>query len=326
MAAGLNSPAEDLPSLADVHAAAGRIAGRVLATPVLRSEELDEAAGCRLHFKCENLQIGGAFKLRGAMNAVWSLDAQQAAHGVATHSSGNHGAALARAARSRGIACHVVVPAGAVAAKLRNIQAQGAILHRCAATLEAREAMVRQVLQDTGAVAVPPYDDARVIAGQGTAALELFAQQPGLDAVLVPVGGGGLIAGTALVAKGRPRPICVIGAEPQGADDTRRSLERGERVTAMVPETIADGLRAVVGVRNFALIRRLVDAVWTADDGATVAAMRRCWECLRVLVEPSSAVPLAALLARRGALAGRNVGVILSGGNVDLDRLPWERQ
>lgn len=321
----MNSPAEELPSLADVQAAAERIAGRVLATPVLRSEELDDAAGCRLHFKCEILQTGGAFKLRGAMNAVWSLDAQQAARGVATHSSGNHGAALARAARSRGIACHVVVPAGAVAAKLRNIEAQGAILHRCAATLDAREAVLRKVLNDTGAVAVPPYDDARVIAGQGTAALELFAQQPGLDAVVVPVGGGGLIAGTALVAKAGRRPIRVIGAEPQGADDARRSLERGERVTAMVPDTIADGLRALVGVRNFALIRKLVDAIWTADDGATVAAMRRCWECLRVLVEPSSAVPLAALLAHREALAGQEVGVILSGGNVDLDRLPWER-
>jgi threonine dehydratase len=319
----LNSPAEDLPGIADVHAAAARIAGRVLNTPVLRSDELDAATGCRLHFKCENLQIGGAFKLRGAANAVWSLQPAQAVRGVATHSSGNHGAALARAARLRGIACHVVVPQGAVAAKVRNIEAQGAIVYRCDATLDAREARLRQIVQDTGAELVPPYDDARVIAGQGTAALELLQQRPELAALLVPVGGGGLLAGTALVAKAQARPLRVIGAEPQGADDAHRSLLAGARVSAMTPATIADGLRALVGVRNFALIRQLVDDIWTVDDEAIVAAMRRSWECLRVLVEPSSAVPLAALLQRPGALAGLDVGIIVSGGNVDLDHLPW---
>ncbi len=322
----MNSPAEALPAIADVHAAAARIAGRVLETPVLRCEELDAASGCRLYFKCENLQTGGAFKLRGAMNAVWSLPPEQAARGVATHSSGNHGAALARAARSRGIACHVVVPEGAVAAKLRNIQAQGASVHRCAATLAARESALSRLAQDTGAAVVPPYDDAKVIAGQGTAALELLRQQPGLEAVVVPVGGGGLLAGTALVAAAQAHAVRTIGAEPQGADDARRSLESGVRVTAQVPDTIADGLRATLGVRNFALIRQLVAAIWTVDDAAILAAMRQCWEWLRVLVEPSAAVALAAVLTHRKELAGRAVGIILSGGNVDLDRLPWAKE
>jgi threonine dehydratase len=324
MAADSTSP-EGLPTYADVVAAAARIEGRVLRTPVLRAEELDELAGCALYFKCENLQTGGAFKLRGAMNAVWGLSGAQAARGVVTHSSGNHGAALARAARSRGIDCHVVVPEGAVAAKLRNIQEQGAVLHRCAPTLAAREAMRAEVQAKTGAEPVLPFDDARVIAGQGTAALELLEEQFDLDAVVVPVGGGGLLGGTALVTAAQARPVTAIGAEPAGADDAARSLAAGTRITDVIPHTIADGLRATVGVLNFALIRREVRTIWTVSEEEIVAAMRRAWECLHVIVEPSSAVPLAALFKHGRELAGRKVGVIISGGNVDLEELPWHK-
>jgi threonine dehydratase len=326
-AASTSAPnlSEALPTYAEVLAAAARVEGRVLRTPVLRAEELDAQAGCSLYFKCENLQIGGSFKLRGAMNAVWGLSEAQAARGVVTHSSGNHGAALARAARSRGIACHVVVPEGAVAAKLRNIQDQGAVLHRCAPTLAAREAMRTQVQAQTGAEPVLPFDDGRVIAGQGTAALELLAQQPDLDAVVVPVGGGGLLGGTALVTAAQARVVAAIGAEPAGADDAARSLAAGRRVTDVVPRTIADGLRATVGVLNFAIIAREVRSIWTVSEEEIVTAMRRAWECLHLIVEPSSAVPLAALFKHGRELAGRKVGVIISGGNVDLEELPWHK-
>ncbi|MDB5985317.1 MAG: putative pyridoxal-phosphate dependent enzyme [Nevskia sp.] len=320
------SPLSELPTVADVASAATRIAPYVLRTPILRADELDAYAGCVLLFKCENLQRGGAFKLRGAMNAVWSLSDAEAAHGVATHSSGNHGAALARAARARGIPCHVVVPVGAVASKLRNIEEQGAVLHRCAPTLAAREAALVKVLASTGATPIHPYDDARVIAGQGTAARELLEEQPLLDVIIAPIGGGGLIGGTALVARAHPHPLRVIAAEPAGADDAARSFRAGQRFTDGPRETIADGLRGSLGVRNFALLHAYVDMVWTVDEAAIIAATRLLWERLRVIVEPSSAVPLAALLQHRDQIAGLRVGVILSGGNVDLDDLPWVRK
>jgi threonine dehydratase len=313
----------DLPTAADVAAAASRIEAHILRTPVLRAAELDARAGCALLFKCENLQRGGAFKLRGAMNAVWSLSDAEAANGVATHSSGNHGAALARAARARGIRCHVVVPIGAVASKLRNIEEQGARVHRCAPTLAAREAALAKVLASTGAYLVHPYDDARVIAGQGTAAREMLQDEPELDVLLVPVGGGGLIGGSALAASAHTRPMRVIGCEPAGADDAARSLQAGQRLTDGPRETVADGLRSNLGVRNFALLRQHVETIWTVDDAGIADAMRLLWERLRVVVEPSSAVPMAALLRHRHKLAGLRVGIILSGGNVDLDSLPW---
>lgn len=320
---GSNSGVEALPTFADVRAAAARIRGQVQRTPVLNSEDFDAQAGCRVYFKCENLQTGGAFKLRGATNAVLSLDEAQARRGVVTHSSGNHGAALARAARTRGIACHVVVPEGAVAAKLANMEAQGAILHRCEASMSGRDAATARVLTETGGVFVSPFDDARVIAGQGTAALELCEEQPDLDVLIAPVGGGGLLAGTALVARAQAPPLRVIGAEPAGADDAARSLIAGARQTGLVPHTLADGLRATVGVRNFAIIAREVATIWTVSEAAIVAAMRRIWEELKLVIEPSSAVAVAALLDHREELRGLHVGVILTGGNVDLDRLPW---
>lgn len=312
-----------LPGPADVLAAAARIAAHATVTPVLRSRELDALAGARLHFKAEHLQRGGAFKFRGACNAVWALDADTAQQGVVTHSSGNHGAALALAARSRGIPCHVVVPEGAVAAKLANIARHGATLWRCAPTQAAREAECARVQRDTGAVLVHPYADAQVIAGQGTATLELLRQAgTALDVVVVPVGGGGLACGT-LLALQQAAPGCeLVLAEPAGAADTVRSLDAGRRQVDFVPDTVCDGLRGALGEPNFALLHGNATVV-TVDDDATVAAMRLLWQVLKQVLEPSSATVLAAVLAQPQRFAGRNVGLVLSGGNVDLDALPW---
>lgn len=315
-------PAPDLPSFADVLAAAARIAPHAHATPVLRSRTLDALAGARLHFKGEHLQRAGAFKFRGACNAVWSLDAEAASRGVVTHSSGNHGAALALAAHGRGIPCHVVVPDGAVRAKLAAIEAHGATLHRCAPTIAAREAMCAQVQADTGASVVHPYADARVIAGQGTAALELLAAAPGLDLLVVPLGGGGLAAGTALAMRALAPRCRLLLAEPEGAADGARSFARGELDHDFIPDTVCDGLRGTLGAPNFAILHAPDVEVATVPDSATIAAMRLLWTRTKQLVEPSSAVALAALLARRELRAGARVGVILSGGNIDLDALP----
>ncbi|KRG83734.1 MULTISPECIES: pyridoxal-phosphate dependent enzyme [Stenotrophomonas] len=314
-----------LPGPADVLAAAARIAAHATVTPVLRSRALDALSGAHLHFKAEHLQLGGAFKFRGACNAVWALDEAQARHGVVTHSSGNHGAALALAAQSRGIPCHVVVPEGAVAAKLANIARHGATLWRCAPTQAAREAECARVQRDTGAVLVHPYADARVIAGQGTATLELLRQAgTALDVVVVPAGGGGLASGT-LLALQQAAPGCeLVLAEPVGAADTARSLDAGRRLVDFVPDTVCDGLRGALGEPNFALLHGKATAI-TVDDAATVAAMRLLWQVLKQVVEPSSATVLAAVLAQPARFAGRNVGLVLSGGNVDLDALPWMR-
>lgn len=311
-----------LPDFADVLDAAARIAPYAHATPVLASRTLDALAGARLHLKAEHLQRGGAFKFRGACNAVWSLPPDQAARGVVTHSSGNHGTALAMAARTRGIACHVVVPEGAVQAKVEAIARQGAVLHRCAPTIAAREATCAQVQAQTGAELVHPYADARVIAGQGTAALELLAATA-LDDLVVPVGGGGLAAGSALALAGRSPGTRLWLAEPAGADDTARALASGVRETGFVPHTICDGLRGTLGEPNFALLRQAGAQAITVEDEATVAAMRLLWQVTKQVVEPSSAITLAAVLARPQAFAGRRVGLVLSGGNLDLGALPW---
>ncbi|WHZ20001.1 MAG: pyridoxal-phosphate dependent enzyme [Rhodanobacteraceae bacterium] len=311
------------PTLADIRAAAARIAAHARVTPVLRNDALDELAGATLYFKCEHLQRGGAFKFRGACNAVWSLSDEEARRGVVTHSSGNHGAALALAAKTRGIPAHVVVPEGAVAAKLANIQRAGGILHRCAATIAAREDACARVQRETGATLVHPYADARVIAGQGTIVLELLQQAPDLDAVITPIGGGGLLSGCAIALRALAPDIEVIGAEPAGADDALQSLRRGERVTDIVPHTVCDGLRATIGVPNLALLRELGVDVITADDDAVLAAMRLLWAELKQTVEPSSALVLAALLAQRERFAGKRIGLVLTGGNVDLDAIAF---
>ena len=311
-----------LPAFADVQTAAARIAPYAHVTPVLHSRALDAKTGASLYFKAEHLQRVGAFKFRGACNAVQSLTAAQAACGVVTHSSGNHGAALALAAQLRGIACHVVVPDGAVAAKVAAIAHYGAQLHRCASTIAAREAMCAQVQATTGGNSVHPYADPRVIAGQGTAALELLTAQPGLDALVVPLGGGGLAAGTALAMRALAPHCRLYLAEPAGAADGARSFAAGALDHDFIPDTICDGLRGTLGAINFEILRACDAQVLTVDDAQTVAALRLLWSRTKQLVEPSSATVLAAVLAHPAVFAGRKVGVILSGGNLDLDVLP----
>lgn len=313
------------PSIADIRSAAARIAGHAVVTPVMRSNVLDGLAGAALHFKCEHLQVGGAFKFRGACNAVWALGDEDASRGVVTHSSGNHGAALALAARTRGIPAHVVVPEGAVRAKLENIEAAGAVLHHCAPTLDAREHAAARIQRETGATLVHPYADRNVIAGQGTAALELLQQMPGLDVLVAPLGGGGLMSGTAIVARSLSPDTLLIAAEPAGADDGYRSLQRGERVTDVKPQTICDGLRATIGEINFELLRDKAVEIITVSDEQVLAAMRLLWTHLKQTIEPSSSTVLAAVLAQSERFRGKRVGLILSGGNVDLDEIAFAR-
>ena len=305
----------------DVLAAAARIAPHAHVTPVLHSRSLDALTGARMHFKCENFQRVGAFKFRGACNAVWSLDETEAARGVLTHSSGNHGAALALAARTRGITAQVVVPEGAVPAKLAAIRSYGASVHVCAPTMAARDAMAAQLAQQTGARLVHPFNDRQVIAGQGTAALELLRQAGPLDMLLTPVGGGGLAAGTALVLSGIAPSTLQIAVEPEGAADTFHSLRSGARVSDLVPDTVCDGLRGIVGEINLRLLRRHRVEVLLVSDAQTMAAMRLLWERLKILVESSSATVFAAVLRYPERFAGRRVGLIISGGNVDLNAL-----
>ncbi len=312
-----------LPEFCDVLQAAARIGPYAQVTPVLRSRELDAISGAQLHFKAEHLQRGGAFKFRGACNAVWSLPSEMAANGVVTHSSGNHGAALAMAARTRAIGCHVVAPENAVAAKLANISRHGATLWRCAPTIAAREQLCNEVQHSSGATLVHPYADAAVIAGQGTAALELLHATGPLDVVVVPVGGGGLAAGTALALRGLAPDCELVLAEPAGAADTARSLAAGERRIDFVPDTLCDGLRGTLGAPNFTLLQAAGAQVITVEDAAVIQAMRLIWQVLKQTVEPSSAIALAAVLAHPERFAGRHVGVLLSGGNVDMDALPW---
>ena len=315
--------AADLPNVRDVRDAAVRIRGHAIRTPVLTSSTLDAMFGTRLFFKCENFQKAGAFKFRGACNTVFSLSQSEARRGVATHSSGNHGAALALAARLRGIPCGVVMPRNAPRVKKAAVAGYGAEIDFCAPTLAARETTLEDIVTRTKALVVHPYDDSRVIAGQGTVALELLDALPDLDLVLAPIGGGGLTAGTALTVKSLSPGTRVIAVEPQGADDAYRSFRVGERLPSVAPQTIADGLLTSVGVRNFALVQRFVDDIVTVGETAIVRSMRLMWERMKVVVEPSAAVPLAALVEERIDVRGKRVGIVLSGGNVDLDRLPW---
>ncbi len=309
--------------IADIERAAARIAPYIRRTPLLDSHSIDSASTAKLIFKCENFQRAGAFKFRGACNAVWRLTDAEAAHGVITHSSGNHGAALALAARTRGIPAHVIVPEGAVQSKLAAIVAFGATLHRCAPTFAAREAMTDHLRVETGAVLVHPFADPAVIAGQGTAALELLEEAGEFDALIAPVGGGGLISGSAIAARSRFPSMPIFAAEPEGAADTYESLRSGTRVTDFVPNTISDGLRGVIGEMNLALLREYAVRVLPVSDTETVAAMRMIFERMKIVVEPSSATVLAAVLRYPEYFRSRRVGVILSGGNVDLDHLPW---
>ncbi|MBK6434502.1 MAG: pyridoxal-phosphate dependent enzyme [Rhodanobacteraceae bacterium] len=311
------------PTLVDIEAARLRISAHARLTPVLRDEALDAEIGARLYFKCENLQRIGAFKFRGACNAVFALDDGIATRGVLTHSSGNHGAALAAAAALRGIPAHVVVPENANAQKLRNIVAAGATVHRCAPNLTAREALCAELQRTTGARLVHPYTDPLVMAGQGTAALELLDQVNGIDSFIAPVGGGGLMSGCAIALRSRSPHTTLIGAEPIGADDAQRSLAAGKVVSIEHPNSICDGLLATIGAVNYGVLARHRVEVLSVDDSAVRSAMRRLWERLKLIVEPSSAIAYAVLQAHSERFRGQRVGVLLSGGNVDLDALPF---
>lgn len=315
--------ATGLPDFAAVLAASERIAGHVHRTPVLTSRLLDQLTGAEVFFKAEHLQRVGAFKARGATNAVLRLDEASARAGVATHSSGNHGAALAMAAAARGIAAHIVMPASAPAVKKDAVAAYGGLIVECEATLAAREATLARVVEATGATAIHPYNHPDIIAGQGTAALELLQQVADLDVVVAPVGGGGLLAGSALAVKGSDSRAEVLAVEPEGADDAFRSLGLGELQPQTNPRTIADGLRTSLGELNFSIIRKQVDTIITVPDARIVEAMRLQWSRMKQVIEPSGAVSFAGLLEHPERFRGRRVGVIISGGNLDLEKLPW---
>jgi threonine dehydratase/serine racemase len=313
-------------TLEDIRAAARRIAGKAHRTPVMTCGELDRRAGRALFFKCENFQKVGAFKFRGACNAVFKLPDDVAARGVATHSSGNHAQALALAARMRGIPAHVVMPKNAPAVKRRAVEDYGARVILCEPTLEAREATCAAVVAETGATLIPPYDHPDIIAGQGTAALELLDQVSELDAIVAPIGGGGLVAGTSIAGKETRASLRLFAAEPLGADDASRSKREGRLIPQTGPKTIADGLLTSLGSLTWPVLRDLVERVVTVSEEEIVAAMRLTWERAKLLIEPSSAVAVAAVLGSEfRALDGiHRVGIILSGGNVSLERLPWQ--
>ena len=304
--------------------AARRIAPYVHRTDVLSSTRLNERVGCRLLFKCENLQRGGAFKARGAHNAVLQLSAGERKNGVATHSSGNHAAALALAARAVGVPAYVVMPETAPKVKIDAVRAYGGEITFCAPTLPAREEALADLVSRTGAHFLHPYDHADIIAGQGTCVLELTEQldEPP-DVLLVPVGGGGLLSGSAIASRARWPQTAIIGAEPAGADDAQRGFRSGTRQTHIEPNTVADGLRSTVGVLNFDIIRNNVNDILAASDAAIIEAMRLVWTRMKVIVEPSAAVTLAVILEHPDHFAEKTVAAVFSGGNVDIDALPW---
>ena len=317
----MNPANQPMPDYAAIEQAARRLEGMAQHTPVLRSRYFDERTGAQLFFKCENFQRVGAFKFRGACNAIGALDPAQGRRGIVTHSSGNHGQAVALAARLKGYPAVVVMPENAARIKIEAVRGYGAEVVFCAPNTPAREAAVEHLLAERGGVFVPPYNHPEVIAGQGTAAMELLAEVADLDVVLAPVGGGGLISGTAIAVK-HLRPSCrVIGAEPAQADDAARSFRSG-RIEPVAPTTtIADGLRTTLGELTFAVIRRHVDDVVTVSETAIVQAMRQVWERMKIIIEPSCAVPLAAILEGAVAVAGQRVGIIITGGNVDLEQI-----
>ena len=300
-----------------------RIKDKITRTPVMTSGTLDRLAGSKLFFKCENFQKTGSFKARGATNAVFSLSQSQAQRGVATHSSGNHGAALARAAQLRGIRAYVVMPDNSPHVKQDSVRRYGGQITFCEPTLAAREKALERLIADHGACVIHPYNDRRVMAGQGTAAVELIEAVPELDIVLTPVAGGGLLSGIAVAAKSLKPSIHVIGVEPAAADDAARSFRSGRIVPSVNPATIADGLRASLGDKTFAEIRRSVDDIVTISEESIVSAMRRIWEVMKILVEPSGAVAYAAVVEGKLDVNGKRVGLVLTGGNLDLERLPW---
>ena len=313
----------EIPSFGDILAAAERISPYAHRTPVVTSSYFDQETGGSIYFKCENLQKVGAFKFRGACNAIFSLSDEDAEKGVATHSSGNHGQAVALAAKLRGVPAHVVMPEYAPKLKVNAVKGYGANVVRCENSMESRQSVLDDVVRDTGATFIHPYDDASVVAGQGTAALEFLDEVPDLDMILTPVGGGGLLSGTAITAKQHFNPVKVIGTEPESVDDAYRSFKSGKHIIDGNGETVADGLRATLGELNFRIIHRDVDDIVTVTEESIIRAMRTFWERTKLIIEPSCAVPIAALLEKKVDVTGNKVGVILTGGNLDLDKLPW---
>src|SRR6267378_6932788 len=310
----------DLPTIRSAHE---RIRPHIHRTLVLTSSRLDEASGASLFFKCENFQKIGAFKARGATNAVFSLDDATARRGVATHSSGNHGAAVARAAKLRGIPAHIVMPSNSARVKIRAVEGYSAQVVFCEPTEESREMKCAEVINQTGAMLIHSFENEHVIVGQGTAAMELLEDIPDLDVIMCPVGGGGLLSGTAIAAKSMRPQIKVMAVEPENADDAAQSFRAGRRLVTEKKFTIADGLRTNIGEPNFAIIEQYVDDIVTVSEEAIVSAMRTIWETMKIVIEPSAAVPYAAILNGAIDVSGKRVGIILTGGNVDLDSMPW---
>jgi threonine dehydratase len=313
----------NLPQFSDVLEASVRIKEYIHRTPVLTSTAINEIAGAELFFKCENMQKVGAFKFRGATNAVLSLTAEELSKGVCTHSSGNHAQALALAARMNGVPAYIVMPSNSPQVKKDAVAGYGANIIFCEPTLSARESTLADVVAKTGSVFIHPYNNFSVIAGQGTSALELMGEVKDLDYVITPVGGGGLLSGTLLSVGALSEHTKVIAGEPEGADDAYRSILKGEIVPSDNPKTICDGLLTSLGGMTFSIISRNIHKIITVDDATTISAMRLIWERMKIIVEPSSAVTLAVVLSEKIDLKGKRIGLILSGGNVDLAKLPW---
>ena len=310
-------------SLEDIRDAAVRIDPYIHRTPVFTSTSINKIAGCELFFKCENFQKVGAFKMRGAANAVMQLPEYQLTKGVATHSSGNHAAALACAARAKGIKAYIVMPKNAPSIKKKAVAGYGAEIIECEPTLASREATLERVVKETGATFIPPYNHEHVILGQATCALELFEQTEQLDVIMAPIGGGGLMSGTALTTRLFSPDTEIIGAEPAGADDAYRSLKAGHILPMDQPDTLADGLRTSLGSLTFPILQENLKRIITVSDVEIVKAMRLIWERMKIIIEPSCAVPLAAVLKETSSFENKRVGIILTGGNVDLENLPF---
>lgn len=311
------------PGKYEILEAEKRIFGKVHRTPVLTSQNLNELTGCYLYFKCENLQKAGAFKSRGAVNAVFSLEEKLIKNGVATHSSGNHAAALARAAKLRGIEAHIVMPSNSSRVKIAAVEHYGGKITFCEPNLASRESTLEKVIEATGAFEVHPYNHPLIIAGQATAAKELIEEAEKPDIIMAPVGGGGLLSGTAISTKIFSPGTKVIAAEPERANDAWQSFRQKKFVPSVHPDTIADGLRTSLGSLTFPIILDKVDDIVTVSEESIVRAMKLIWERMKIIVEPSSAVPFAAILEEKYSFRNKKIGIIISGGNVDLDNLPW---
>ncbi len=319
----MNTDFQEIPDISNIREAAARIQPYINKTPILSSSLLNKLFNCSIFFKCENFQKAGAFKSRGAVNAVFSLSNNQLKQGVATHSSGNHAQALARAAAIRDTISYIVMPETSPRVKVNAVESYGGKISFCKSNLKSREETLKRITQDTKSVEIHPYNNPLIIAGQGTAALEALQEINEADIIMAPVGGGGLLSGTAITAKSILPDITVIGAEPANADDAYRSFYSGKLIPSVNPNTIADGLLTSLGSITFPIIRKQVDRIVTVSEEAILKAMRLIWERMKIIIEPSSAVPLAAIIEKKFDFNSKRIIIILSGGNIDLNKLPW---